>query len=283
MNKILVPLDFSDVSINGLEVAVKFAGQMNAELFLFHTIAEPGSFGFSTTGSGDGSGSSGDRFIAELYRQSLRSLRKIMEYYGNENVLFRPSIIISDFKTGISDFVEKYQIDLVIMGTSGVSTLTEYFEGNHTEQVIRNVNCPVIAVKEQQKNFRMRNMVISTDMSMYSDAYISYLRDIANYFEAKIHLIKISSIKNQQRNENSLLNDWAIKHNLINYSVQTLFSKNRESSLIEFAHRKNADLIAVVGKGRKSRFPILGSSSFSEEVIKKSRVPVLSLELRPGH
>lgn len=278
MKHILVPLDFSQLSINGLEVAIKVARQLQADLILYHAVSSLSSGGFSASGGGSAGVGADDRFVAELYRQSLRSMDKVINHYLKEGVKMHPVLSVTDFKAGISDYVAKHKVDMIIMGTSGVSTLSEYFEGNHTEQVLRSVQCPVIALKEPQKDFTLRNIVISTDTSIPSDNYISFLKEMISASDVKVHLVKMVNSDKEVAGGKEEVRLWAEQHGLSNYSLYCFNFLNKEADLLNFATKHNADLIAVMVKRKKSWLPKMGTISMSEELIRKSALPVLSLD-----
>jgi hypothetical protein len=53
----------------------------------------------------------------------------------------------------IEEVVKDHAIDLIVMGTRGVSGMEEFFIELNTEKVIRRVSCPVLAVPSSVKSF----------------------------------------------------------------------------------------------------------------------------------
>lgn len=146
IEKILVPIDFSEFSYKSLDYAVAFALQSQAEILLFHVVplnyvdAEVIAFDFS-----------------QLEKQTAASCESRLQKLCAERV--EPSIrsgvrvAIGRPLEEIIDAAKKFDADLIIMSTHGYTGLKHAFLGSTTENVVRYAPCPVLTLHEHEHDF----------------------------------------------------------------------------------------------------------------------------------
>ncbi len=281
MNRILVPTDFSKVTEHALQVAVKIADKFDAEVYLLNIIEPIVDAGFSASGTLDFEYTitEEDRFVYELHKVNEKRLAAFAARYATENSRLYPTITIDKVGDGILDFARKYHIDLIVMGTSGENTFEEIFIGNHTEQVMRETHCPVLAVRKKVKDFHLENVVIATDFTAQASEGMNYLNKLLSYFNPKVHLVHVTKSNNVSIQEtNNKLNEFAKKYKIENFSINAIHAKNLKSGVQKFAIEENADIIVSFTHGRKGLAHFL-KGNMSEELVKQSNLPVLSIHL----
>lgn len=281
MNRILVPTDFSKIAANALNVALNIAQKSNAEIYLLNVIEPLVDAGFSSTGTLDYEYTitEEDRYIYQLHAVNEKKLAAFGSRYARGDVDIFPTIAIDKVGDGVLDFIKKYRIDLVVMGTSGENTFEEYFIGNHTEQVMREANRPVLTVRNQIDNFQIENVVIATDLKTSAFKGMSHLMRIFSYLNPKIHLLHISksnSISVKETDEK--LSEFAKKHQLENYSSNVIRHNNLKLGIQRFASEMKADVIVTFTHGRKGLAHFF-KGSISEDLVRQSKVPVLSVHI----
>ncbi len=281
MNKILVPTDFSKIAANALNVALDLAEKFDAEIYLLNIIEPLVDVGFSASGSVnfENTITEEDRYIYELHRVNEKKLAAFAARHARGEVDIYPTIGIDKVGDGILNFAKKYHVDLVIMGTSGENTFEEYFLGNHTEQVMRESHCPVLAVRNPIDNFQMENVVMATDLKSNVYESMSYLTRLFSLLNPKIHLLHISksnsiSIKDTDKQ----LNEFAIKYQLGDHTSNVIHHSNLKAGIQRFAAEMKADLIISFTHGRKGLAHFL-KGSITEDLVKQSKIPVLSVHV----
>ncbi len=281
MNRILVPTDFSKVTGHALDVAIKIADKFEAEVYLLNIIEPIVDAGFSASGTLDFEYTitEEDRYVYELHKVNEKRLAGFAARYATENSRLYPTITINKVGDGILDFVRKYHIDLVVMGTSGENTFEEIFIGNHTEQVMRETQCPVLAVRNPVDDFHLENVVIATDLSAKANKGMNYLNKLLSYFNPKVHLVHVTKSGNVSVQEtNEKLNKFAKDHNIENFSINAIQAKNLKIGVQKFAKEEKADIIVSFNQGRKGLAHLL-KGNMSEELVKQANMPVLSIHL----
>jgi nucleotide-binding universal stress UspA family protein len=280
MKNILVPTDFSDISDFGLHVAAQIAKKANAHIHLLNLIAPPLGNTFSVTGDVTKTYAHGeDVYVSELLRANNSKLSKIAGIHSKDGIKITPAVNVEPWQEGIKDYIDKHHIDLVVMGTSGESSFDEYFVGNHTEQVIRVSNKPVLTVRDYHTNFSLNDIVLAVDFDTKTYEAIGQINNLARVFYARLHLLHVRDSGNDNvAEEERKLRDFAEKHHLLNYTVHSIKHSDEVEGIRKFSKANNADVIAIITHAR-SGLSKLFKESISENLIKEAKTPVLSVHI----
>lgn len=280
MNRILVPTDLSDIANFGLDTAIGLAKKIDAQIFLLNAITPIYGSNFSAMGIANASTVSEEtRYVMELHKRNEARLAKIAKEKSTHGVLITTSVQVKGMQEAIHDFIDEHNIDLVVMGTSGESTFTEFFIGNHTEQVIRISKCPVLAVKQSRPALEINNVVLATDLNPEAYEGVTHIKKFSSYFSPSVHVLHV--MKDQEDSEAeviSKLESFAHRHHFSNYSLHAVYADNEQEGILAFAKEKNADLIAVITHGRTGLANLI-FGSISESLVKAANIPVLTTHM----
>lgn len=280
MNRILVPTDFSEIANFGVETAISLAKKMDARIFLVNFIPPVQGANLNTTGAATGGGISEDaRFMMELHNKNEARLATLAQELSVKDVHITTSVLIKEMQSGISDFIDQHSIDLVVAGTSGESTFTEFFVGNHTEQIIRISHCPVLAVKQSHPNLEVRNIVLATDLNPDAFEGVTHIKRFSSYFDAHLHVLHVMTDKGTSHAEvSSKLDSFAHRHHFVNFSLHCIYENDEKKGILKFAKEKKADLIAAITHGRTGLANLV-QGSISEDLVKQASIPVLTAHM----
>jgi nucleotide-binding universal stress UspA family protein len=171
-NKILVPYDSSKPSDNALSEATKIAGMSrissrrdgNTQIILLHVIQEtpvPASL-FSTGHSNLVSSKTGDRItlrerVKELHQEMKADANKMLNdkierFYNNmkqeRQFDIKAKVLIGYTADKIIEFANEEQVDLIIMGTTGLTGVSRIKAlGSIARAVSEMAKCPVMLVR----------------------------------------------------------------------------------------------------------------------------------------
>lgn len=143
--KILVPVDFSELSAGVIQAGVDIARDRGASVTVLHVARESdyiANYGDEFHGAGISVGKlRDDAWIALEAR--LKNL--IRAHTRGANV--EASLIWGSPVRDILDTAERGGYELIVMATQGRRMLSRFFLGSVTEEVIRRAPCPVLAVR----------------------------------------------------------------------------------------------------------------------------------------
>lgn len=274
MKRILVPTDFSIRAENALKVAAQIARKNNSEIHLLHMLEIPSQMNDAI---------SGGAAIPEIML-FLQKAKETMQFIKEKNYLKGLSVIdfiqLEKASHGILSFINKEEIDLVVMGSNGVSGIEELLIGSNTEKVVRLSPVPVIVIKEEINNFNPENIVFASDFSDEIKKPFQKVLDFANSFDAKLNLVtvctpnsfKTTAIANKIAKK--FINEFEIK----NYSFNIYNDVNIEKGIIHFAKDINTDLISLCTHGRTGLSHFF-TGSISEDLANHASKPLLVLKI----
>lgn len=146
LKRILVPIDFSESSLKALRYAVPFAERFGATIYLVHIIetsffiADVQNIALALPQSK----------LVENAREKLFSLadREIAEIVP-VSIQVRPGKPFDQ----IAATAKELDVDLIIIATHGYTGLKRVVLGSTAERVIRHAPCPVLTVREHEREF----------------------------------------------------------------------------------------------------------------------------------
>ena len=195
--------------------------------------------------------------------------------YRGEDFSLETKLVIGHAFKGISDAIEEFKPDLVVMGSKGVSGLEEVLVGSNTEKVVRTSSCPVITIKGETSVDSMKKVVFASDFRESANETASRIKKIQRLFHADFHFLIVNTPGNFEttRDSNSRINAYIKKHNFENINTHVYNSLTEESGIIEFAEDIDADLIAMNTHGRTGILHLI-TGSIAEDVVNHSKRPV---------
>ena len=285
MKKILVPTDLSVIAERGLSLAVEIAERSEAHISLVNFTRHP--FGKTFTAMGEVSSKidrEGDLYNLHLLRANKDKLESLVQKYARPGVDIETAIVDEEFKDGIDEYLQRENIDLVVMGTSGEENATEAFTGNHTEQVIRISKCPVLSVRDGFQIVDFKKIVLAVNViknNEHVDQALNTLADLAACFDAHIYLVHVRDRATDYANLDltDFFTKMAQQSNLSNYSITIYDADEQADGVIQFAREKKAGLIAVIKNSSDGIFRIF-SSHFSDRLVKEVGRPVFTFNLQ---
>lgn len=151
INKVLVPVDFSDYSKSSLRYAVNFAKYFNADIYLVYVV-EPMvyppdfSMGQIAIPSVD----------VEMDKRATEELSNLAKKEIPPDL--KSKVIV---KTGkpyveIIETAKEEDIDLIIIATHGHTGIEHVLFGSTAEKVVRKAPCPVLTLREPIKGFEFK-------------------------------------------------------------------------------------------------------------------------------
>jgi nucleotide-binding universal stress UspA family protein len=144
INKILVPVDFSDNSRDGIEDAVMVANDFDAEVEFIHIIEQQLQPSFHVVG------------IESIFaiNPDLKKItsEKLEEFCNITDVKSTFTVLEGAAHQSIADYAKESGADLIIMSTRGYTGLDHLLIGSTTERVVRVAECPVLTVGRHRKN-----------------------------------------------------------------------------------------------------------------------------------
>lgn len=283
MKKLLVPTDLTPIAELGLKLAAEIAKRSGAVISLVHFTRHPIGKSFSAMGDVNLKvDEESTLYTLQLLQTNKAKMQSLSEKYGTDGVVIGFSIVDDEFKNGIDEYLQREQIDLIVMGTSGEENATEAFTGNHTEQVIKVSACPVLSVRDGFIIENFDNMAVAVNVIDEGQIAqgLKMLRSLAECFNAHVHLVHV---RDSASDSAPVLDEYFVKMaeaaGLEHFFVTILEAEDPAEAVIAFARDVRAGLIAVIKNNKDGIFRIF-SHHFSDRLVKETGRPVLTFNLQ---
>ena len=273
MKRILVPTDFSKNAEYALKVAAQIARKNNSEIILLHMLELP------HQGSDAINGGSAIPQIMLYKEKAIEKLEDLMDVDFLDGINVSEIIQFKKAFEGILSISKKNGVDLIVMGSHGVSGFEEMFIGSNTEKVVRTSEIPVLVIKNEVPSFDIKNMVFASDFSPEISKPFEKLLEFATLFGAHLNLVMINtpnSFKSTAIAE-KIMAEFVGNYNLSNYSLNVYNDVNVEKGILNFATKVNADLIGMCTHGRTG-FSHFFNGSISEDLVNHTVKPVITFK-----
>lgn len=139
ITRILVPVDFSDCSLEAMEYTIQAAREFAASVTILHVI-EPASYGLDFTLSHAGDAQKATHAL----EKRLGEFTALLEEQG---ITARHVLQSGAPGNAILDGARAAEADLIVMGTHGRRGFSHLVSGSVAEAVLRQAPCPVLTVK----------------------------------------------------------------------------------------------------------------------------------------
>lgn len=274
MKKILVPTDFSDQAENALKVAAQLARKYNSEIHLLHMIELPMHKIIATSNFSE---------LPEamfFMKVAHNNFEKVMDKGYLDGLDISENIKFNDASDGISDACEENEIDLIVMGSNGVSGLKEMFIGSNTEKVVRTSKKPVLVIKNEHDIFNVDNFVFASDFKNDNKETYKQAVKLAKLWNAKIHLLMVNTAGNFKTTikAEEAMNEFIKDIDYKNRSLNIFNDTSIENGILNFSKSINADLIGISTHGRQGIAHFF-NGSISEDLVNHSKRPVITFKI----
>jgi nucleotide-binding universal stress UspA family protein len=186
VRNILFATDLSPAGLAACPYAAEMAKRFGAQLYALHVVTpavnpmtEPATWAVLEKAS---------EAEAEKERQILRKA-----FPG-----IQPEVLIEEggLWTVLASALEKYQIDLIILGTHGRTGVKKFFLGSVAEEIFRKAACPVLTIGpsfigERPSNGSITEIVYATDFGPQYEVAASYAISLAEEFQARLTLLHV--------------------------------------------------------------------------------------------
>ena len=268
MKKFLVPVDFSDISVNAAKYALSLTDDVpDSEIILYHVYSH---ISFATlTSREEGS----RQKITEAELNELKS--KIGE--GNNKI----SIVAEEgsFVETLCDYALGNSIDMVIMGITGSSRLTQVFMGTNTLNVIRHLDIPVMIIPAQARYTGLKKVVFTSDFKdVARTTPFTSLKKILDIFKPELQILNVDSEHYVELTPEYKIEREAMEDKLGSYNPEFSFLRSYDflEGISSFVDTKNMDAIITVP--RKHGFlSQLFKTSHTKKLAYHSSVPIIAV------
>jgi len=282
--RVMVATDFSSVSSRALDYAVSLARRFRSQLYLTNVI--------TYKGHGVMEPEVGAVPREQLLSDAKAQAKAVVEsgrLYGVPNeVLIEEGALWSV----LEDLIEKHKIELLVLGTHGMSGSMKVLFGSSAEEIFRHARLPVLTVGpavtlDAPFEAEFKTILFATDFGPGTDREAAFAYSLAQEHRAKLVLLHVIPHAETHFDRETTREKDTFMHQL-----QELVPEGTEvlckpefhlaygepvEEILRFAKDLKADLIVI---GAKKRGTLAGHipSTKAFNVVRGARCPVLTIK-----
>lgn len=231
MTSLICPVDFSQTSINAARLAVIISRLTGSKLEFTHVSNDP-------------EAQTSERIRTEIEKLGYR-------FGGQPTDDFAVTVLKSHLAEYINGKPEEEGLGLVIMGTDGISNITEFYQGTHTENIAGKSDVPVLVVPSTFSGSEFKKILFLTDYEDTAYIDIEALLFFCSMFKSDLEVVHFSNEENEiSQKAYQLFVDVISEYSgsISNLKFTRIVNPDKETALLAHAIESEADLI-VVHKG----------------------------------
>ncbi len=282
--KILCPVDFSEYSILALRYATALAKDNEAELIVYHSIPDltpaisylEGEFLLTVSDA--------------LSNNAKSTLNDWIKKFVSPDLVVEKIVGHGNPADSIVEISRKLRIDLLVMGTHGVTGYERFLMGSVTNRVLHKSSVPVLVVSKTSHHFiyeneknpvQIKRIVCPLDFDNNNLWTIGIALSFARKYDSEMIFLHVINRKQNGRwhetEKNSLAKLEALASPVMDENIPVKFlvcNGDAADVILKTAEEQNADLVIM---GHHTRNPIdeIFLGSIARRVVTNSSRPIL--------
>ncbi len=284
IDRILVPIDFSDYSLNACFFALHLSARTNAEILIFHVFFNPMIDGMVFP----------DAFtyqsnMAEIFKdleqnsekQMKKFLNKIKRYARLKNlkdIKIRTEIKAGQAGEEIDNIIKSFRPAIIVIGTMGHGEQSGEIIGSVAARVIDTAGTPVLLVTQDArlKEKGEIKLLYATDFDESDYQSIDILTKILSGYSIKIECVHFNIGTNSKNNREKMAEmktHFLKTHTELSLECHIIESNNLLEGVNDFIEANDIELIALTHK-KRNIFYRLFNPSLAKKLLFQTKRPV---------
>ncbi len=240
MKTILLPTDFSEVSINASKYAISLFKQPDTRFILFHSFDPSAKENYA---NGDAFNSFEE--VKEKLNDLCEELRSSLTY---QSLTIKSNIVKGLAKRHILEQASRWGADCIVMGTTGASGIKKRIIGSVASNILKRSKRPVIVVPKNIGVAKINSVLLASDYKhIDNQRTLEFLKEIVECHNASVKVLNIRKRNKATKLEETMaamdmerfLDDVPHKYEFVENNIV-------EKGLKDYLKTKHADLLCMV-------------------------------------
>ena len=246
MKKFLFPTDFSANAKHALDYGYSLAKQVKANIIICNAITEPaevpqaGFVGWPVEES---------ELLLLDSKNELKLLKKHLED-KEQTISFNPLITYENQAGTVVDMVnhlgKEHDIGLVIIGAHGNSGLSTFLLGNHSRELIDEVNRPLLLIPPTAKIKPIKKIAFATDLHNIAEDLECIYQLIAFTRPLNAEILIMNVFDEEQHDPKKMMDELSNKANYPQIYYRLVKAHRPEDGLDWLCEHGLVDIVAMV-------------------------------------
>lgn len=274
MKNIVVPIDFSEDSLKGIDLALLFSAKHKTNIQLVYVQKKSSDYN-SPGHFEEEKGWANKQFenIIPKYAPKLKN-DSTLKYIIKSGKIYKE----------IVGQVESYPEAMVAASTHGASGFEEFFMGSNAFKILSATEKPVLTTRTGNIPKKISKIVMPIDVTIDTRQKVPFTAALSKLFDAEVHIITVTSSRGKRITDR--LNAYAkqsagyFKARDVNYKIKTLYGENVIDLVVVYADSVDADMITIMKEQSKS---LTFMGNLTHQLLNRATIPVVTLSNRETH
>lgn len=272
MKTIIVPTDFSPVSINAANFAANMAIAINANILLFNVYNIPVAFSSEVPLmliSVDE--------LKQTCESQLEELKTKILHFASGKIKVTTESRMGNIVDELEELCTHIQPFAVVMGAKGKTGVEKLVFGSTTLTAIRHLTWPVVSVPQGKEYGKgIKKIGFACDFRQVVEITpVQFIKQMVKEFNAELHILNVDYKEKHFRPETP--EQSFLLHNLlkdINPNYHFINNADIEDGINDFAETNNLDLVIAIPRKHRMLEGIFKPSS-TRQLVFQSHIPVM--------
>lgn len=278
MKKILLPTDFSENAWNAISYAMQLFKDETCTFYVLNAYE----YVMNPPSSGVLSVSQNNAVVQAQKENSERdlanTLNKIHKEFKNTKHAFETYSMYSTFTDAVEKSIEKFKINMIVMGTTGTNAVKEMTFGSNTAALVGKITCPILAIPKDVTFKPLKEIGIACDYEyFYTKKLLKPFLELVDQQKSNISVLHVLNDKDDLSDD-----QFQIQQNLKKIlparktEFYTLTNIKVPLAIHAFTEIRKLDLICILAKKHSIIERLLGKAH-SKSISKHAEIPLLVL------
>ncbi len=288
LNRILVPVDFSDSTPRICDYAYNLAVKFNADILLFHTYFSSAMETVPFSDSYTYNATVVD-VLSEVEKNAKKRINQLKDYLqarvekdNLEGVEIDVALSGGTASSEIISMTEDYQPDLLVMGSRGETAGTSNLLGSVISSVIDQIEMPVLILSDRGENpglDAIKEVMYATDFDKSDFKAIARLKYITEPFSMNIHCVHFEKDDDKEHHLEEYRMDVLRKYLKRSLGDDKIHCKiypidDKMKGIESYVNKNNIGMIAIMAR-KHNLLERLFFGQMSRKLFVKTHMPIL--------
>ncbi len=274
MKNIIIPIDFSEDSLKGIELALLFTKKQYTNIQLVYVQKKSADY------NSPGHFEEEKKWAEKKFKEVIAHFEPKMDNDSKIRYIIKSGKIYKE----IVSQVESYKEAMVIASTHGASGFEEFFMGSNAFKIISATEKPVLTTRTGRIPEYIMNIVMPLDVTIDTRQKVPITAELAKLFGAEVHIITVSSSRGQRITKRlEAYSSQAARYlatKRIPFRQKSLYGENVVDLAVVYADSVNADMITIMKEQSRS---LTFMGNLTHQLLNHATIPVLSLSNKETH
>ncbi len=283
MRSVLIPVDFSEGSLNSCKYAIENVPKnVPVSIWLFHVYADQLIFQPTLDLEGYMVDPMFDlqlfEELKEIAEKNLSELeKKVIDYIkgkGYKNITVKKALIQGDPEWTLKNICEEVSPDVIVMATKGMGN-KDPLEGNMAKRIMGKAKVPVLAVPSDYTEYSINKVLYVTHLESEEEDIksVKILFEKLSHLNISVTLVYFKEDEEEDVEITHLLDEF---HDMVVDNRFFIQLRSREEKITDIVMEQESDLIAFVAH-KVNPLKIIFKRVISKKELFETGKPVLGL------